>query len=105
MLGFAALFEAETKTSGHYPPWEFKENSQLRTLYEEVYFEELGEKVKVEAIHAGLECGIFASQMPELDCIAIGPQMYDVHTDGEKLSISSTETVFGLLCKLLAKCR
>ena len=105
MLGFAALFGANSKTSGHYPPWEFKENSVLRNLYKEVYLEELGENVKVEAIHAGLECGIFASQMPELDCIAIGPQMYDVHTDGERLSISSTKTVFDLLCKLLARCQ
>ncbi len=101
MLGLADALGFVAETSGHYPPWEYKENSVLRDLYRKVYFETFGQEVKVEAIHAGLECAVFASNIPELDCIAVGPQMYDVHTDGERLSISSTEAVFSLLKKLL----
>lgn len=105
MTGFAAMIGCEMETSSHYPPWEYKEDSVLRKLYQEVYFEEFKEEVKVEAIHAGLECGVFASNIPGLDCIAIGPQMFDVHTDGERLSISSTGALFSLLLKLLARCQ
>ena len=93
----------ETHTNGHYPPWEYKEDSQLREIYKEVYSEYFGKAPKVEAIHAGLECGVFADAIDEIDCISIGPALYDVHTVNEKLSISSTENVFNILLKILEK--
>ena len=93
------------RTFGHYPPWEFKENSSLQRLYKELYREQFGSEVKVEAIHAGLECGVFSAGIEGLDCIAIGPQLYDVHTVHERLSISSTEQLYGLLVKLLKASR
>ena len=60
---------------------------------------------KIEAIHAGLECGVFSSKIEGMDCIALGPQMFDVHTVNEKLSISSTARIFNLVVKMLEKCR
>ncbi len=93
----------ETDTNGHYPPWEYKENSQLRELYKEAYKDYFGKEPKVEAIHAGLECGVFADAIDGIDCISIGPALFDVHTVNEKLSISSTENVFNLLLKMLEK--
>ena len=92
-------------TSGHYPPWEFKENSKLQALYKEVYKKHCGFEPKVEAIHAGLECGIFTSAIKELDCIAMGPALYDVHTVNEKLSISSVEKIYNVLISLLENCK
>ncbi len=56
-----------------------------------------------EIIHAGLECGIFAGKMPELDIISYGPDMYDVHTYDERLSIRSAERVYDFTLKLLEK--
>ena len=93
----------EISTNGHYPPWEYKEASQLREIYKDVYTEYFGKKPKIEAIHAGLECGVFADAIEEIDCISIGPALYDVHTVNEKLSISSTENVFNILLKILEK--
>lgn len=93
----------ENCTNGHYPPWEYKEDSQLRELYKDVYTEFFGKAPKVEAIHAGLECGVFADAIDGIDCISIGPALYDVHTVNEKLSISSTENVFNILLKILEK--
>ncbi len=92
-------------TSGHYPPWEFKENSKLQALYKEVYKKHCGFEPKVEAIHAGLECGIFTSAIKELDCIAVGPALYDVHTVNEKLCISSVEKIYNVLISLLENCK
>ena len=65
----------------------------------------MGEEPKVEAIHAGLECGVFAAEIEDFDCISIGPFLYDVHTVNERLSISSTETVYKNLLKLLEELR
>ncbi len=103
LSAFFSLIDCTIKTYGHYPPWEFKEDSVLRQLYVKTYKEQFGTEPKVEAIHAGLECGLFSSNIKNLDCIAIGPQLYDVHTVNERLSISSTERIFNLLLKILEK--
>ena len=93
------------ETFGHYPPWEYKEDSVLRQVYLEVYGDVFGKVPSVEAIHAGLECGVFAREIKDFDCIAIGPSLFDVHTVNEKLSISSTEKMYNLLLKILEKLR
>ena len=66
-------------------------------LYEEMY----GKSPKVEAIHAGLECGILGSKISDLDCVSMGPDMRDIHTTEETLSISSTRRVWEYLVRLL----
>ena len=52
---------------------------------------------KVEAIHAGLECGLLCSKIKGLDAVSIGPDMKNVHTPDERLSISSSERVYEFL--------
>jgi dipeptidase D len=105
VTAFYKMVNAKVEVSGHYPPWEYRENSKLQKLYCDTYFNEFGTTVSVEAIHAGLECGIFSSKIKGLDCIAIGPTLYDVHTVNEKLSISSLTKFFALLLKVLEKIR
>lgn len=103
LKGFFSVLPCTIEASGHYPPWEFKENSELQKLYIDTYKEITGTTPSVEAIHAGLECGIFYSAIDGLDCISIGPDLFDVHTVNEKMSISSTEKIFNVLIALLAK--
>ena len=103
-----AFFEMqglEAVTFGHYPPWEFKSESPLRSLYVDIYKAETGEEPQIAAIHAGLECGVFASAIEDFDCIAIGPYLYDVHTTKEKVCISDTARVYKMLLKLLENLR
>ena len=88
---------------GHYPPWEYRADSKLRDLYIETYKAQFDKAPRVEALHAGLECGVFASAIDNFDCIAIGPTIYDVHTVNERLSITSAVKIYGTLVKLLAK--
>ncbi len=102
MIAFSKLFTADFKISGRYSPWEFKENSKLREVYKEAYRHEFSKDVKVSAIHAGLECAVFAKKISDLDCISIGPDMWGVHTVEETLSISSVERIFRTLCNSLA---
>lgn len=103
MVEFFKKYNFEIKTFGHYPPWEYREDSAMRDMYKELYCEVFGKKPRVEAIHAGLECGVFASQIEDFDCIAIGPNIFDAHTVNERLSIKSTQAVFDTIVKLLAK--
>lgn len=103
LMIFAESFGLESIISGRYEPWEYREESNLRDLYVECYEKAFGHKPKVEAIHAGLECSVFASKIEGIDCIAIGPDMTGVHTAQERLSVSSTAKIFGLLLNVLEK--
>lgn len=89
--------------SGDYPAWEYRKDSPLRDLMADTYEEMFGEKPLVQAIHAGLECGLFYEKMPGLDCVSFGPTMHDIHTTEETLSISSTERMWNYLIKVLEK--
>ena len=100
---FFSIFPCQITTSGHYPPWEFKPNSELRQLYCETYKEYFCRDIKIQAIHAGLECGVLSAKIKDLDCISIGPDIYNVHTTGEKLSISSVENIYNVILKVLQK--
>ncbi len=99
----ASYNDCNVEVSGHYPPWEYKDNSPLQKLYIDTYEQHFGKKPDVIAIHAGLECGVFASKISDFDCISIGPDMYGIHTVDEKLSISSTNSFFELLVDMLSK--
>ena len=75
--------------SGDYPAWEYRENSKLRDIMVSCYEKLYGEKPELIAIHAGLECGIFAGELPGLDCVSFGPNIENIHTTEEKLYIDS----------------
>lgn len=94
---------AEVEIITKYPAWEYKEVSPLREVAKEAYKEVSGKEFKLEAIHAGLECGIFVETIGDIDMLSIGPNMKGVHAPGEHLSISSTERVFDFLIKILEK--
>lgn len=92
-----------TNTYGEYPGWQYDPDSKLRALMLDVYKEMFHEEAKVEALHAGLECGIMISKIPGLDCVSFGPNMFDIHTTEERLSISSTERMWKYILALLSK--
>jgi dipeptidase D len=97
----AERFGGYTQTHGEYPGWAYNPNSKLRSDMVRIYKEMFGKDIKVEAIHAGLECGIMISKIPNLDCVSFGPDIFDIHTVDEKLSISSTQRTWNYLLKIL----
>lgn len=97
----ADMFEASYSQQGEYPAWEYKKESHLREVMVSVYEAMFQQTPKVEAIHAGLECGLFSQKLPGLDCVSIGPQMHDIHTSRERLEIASTERTWNFLLEVL----
>ena len=91
--------------SGEYPGWAYRPDSPLRELMTEVYREQYGREPKVEAIHAGLECGLLAGTLPGLDCVSIGPDLLEIHTPREKMSISSVQRVWMFVREILKRSR
>lgn len=99
----ADIFGAECQWSGVYPGWQFKEESPLRDRAVEKYKELFGIEPKVEAIHAGLECGYWAAKIQDADILSMGPTMFDVHSPREKVSKQSIKNVWELIKAILKK--
>lgn len=97
----AAFYEGSCTQTGDYPAWEYKKDSHLRDTMVRVYKEMFGKDAQVVAIHAGLECGILSEKLPGLDCVSIGPDMQDIHTSRERLSIASTARTWEFIKQIL----
>lgn len=89
--------------SGDYPAWEYKKDSRLRELMVEVFKQQYGREPEVQAIHAGLECGLFAGKLPGLDCISFGPDIFDIHTTSERLDIDSVRRTWRYVLEILRR--
>lgn len=95
-------FGGDVTTHGHYPAWEYRRDSRLRDTMVAVYTDLYGKPPVVEAIHAGLECGLLCEKLPGLDAVSFGPDMRDIHTSRERLSIPSVERTYRYLLSVLA---
>ena len=84
-----------------YPGWEYKEDSKLRPLAQEVYKKFEGKDFETIVIHAGLECGAIYEKYPNLDIISIGPNISGAHSPKEQVEIASVERVYDYLKELL----
>ena len=94
---------ASTEEHGAYPGWEFKPKSHRRDVMKQVYLEMYGREPVITVVHAGLECGLLAEKIKDLDCVSIGPNQKDIHTPEEELSISSVARVWEFLIKILGE--
>ncbi len=89
ILSVARLAGAEGETNGGYPSWKPNMDSQLLARCLEVYEKRFAKKPVVEAIHAGLECGIIGSKYDGMDMISFGPTIKSPHCPDEKIEIES----------------
>ncbi len=103
MVQTAARAGAAAQIRNPYPGWAYRKASPLRDTVAAVYEEMYGRRPVMEAIHAGVECGILAAKLPGLDCVSIGPDMSDVHTAEESLDIASVQRTWEFLCGILAR--
>lgn len=88
---------------GDYPAWEYNKTSKLRDIMSEIYKEQTGKDADIQAIHAGVECGLFAGKISNLDCVSFGPDIYDIHTTKERLSVSSVNRTWKYLLEILKR--
>jgi len=86
-----------------YPGWQFNRESVLLKHICSVYSELTGKEGKVDATHGGLECGLLIDKMPGLDVVSIGPELHDIHSFSERLSVESTEKLYKLVREVLKR--
>lgn len=99
----ADKYGCEFGSEGSYPAWEYNKNSLLRDKMIKVYERMYKKSPEVVAIHAGLECGLLSEKLSGLDAVSIGPDMADIHTPRERLSVASVERVYDYLINLLSE--
>jgi dipeptidase D len=97
------ILGGSVEVTGDYPAWEYRADSPLRELMVEVYREQYGKEPKIEAIHAGLECGLFAGKLPGLNCVSIGPDLTEIHTTRGRMHISSVRRVWEMTVEVLRR--
>lgn len=86
---------------GRYPGWADAPTSEIRDAYLRAYRDVTGTEATVNVIHAGLECGIIFSRVPDMDIISVGPTMHDIHSPNEALELSSTEIFWDTVVRLI----
>ena len=87
--------------SGAYPGWEPKVDSPILNTMRNIYMDLFGEKPKVVACHAGLECGILGKNYPTMDMISFGPTIKGAHSPDERVHIKSTQKFWKFLMATL----
>ena len=101
-----ALFQligAEVTFDDAYVGWAPNPESKVLEVAERSYEQLFGEKPHVEALHAGLECGLFLEKMPGLDMKSCGPTLKDIHSPSEKADIKSVGEFWKFLCDILRR--
>lgn len=92
---------ASVKQGDGYPAWQPNVKSNVLNLGKNIYKELFGSDPKIEAIHAGLECGLIGEKYPGMDMLSFGPNLKDVHSPDERVQISSVGKIWSLLKAIL----
>ncbi len=104
--GLRSAFElmgCEVEFSGSYPGWTPNSESDILDVLVSIYEKQNGDKPKVVACHAGLECGILGTNYPDMDMISFGPTIHGAHSPDERASISSSQKFWKFVLEILAK--
>jgi dipeptidase D len=97
----ASLSGAKVSEGTPYPGWKPDLQSKILALSKKAFKEMFKQEPKIEAIHAGLECGIIGEKFPGMDMISIGPTLKNPHSPEEQLHISTVDKFYKYLLKIL----
>lgn len=97
------LLSGYVTLTGDYPAWEYRQDSPLRDLMKDIFTEQYGREPVIQALHAGVECGLFAGKIPYLDCVSFGPDMKDIHTTNESMDVESVKRTWEYTLEILKR--
>lgn len=97
------LIGCDVAFSDSYVGWAPNKDSKVLAVAEQSFRDLFGKEPRVEALHAGLECGLFLEKMPNLDMISFGPTLKDIHSPNEKANIPSVQEFWKFLREILRR--
>lgn len=95
------LIDADVKLSGEYPGWKPNMDSPILKTCQDIYNKNFGKIPEINAIHAGLECGLLGGVYPNLDMISFGPTIRFPHSPDEKVKIDTVKKFWDFLVVIL----
>ncbi len=98
----ATLVGGTATHRNRYPGWDFAPVSRVREAYIDAFSALFEYQPRTLAIHAGLESGYIKKQLPDMDIISVGPDMKNIHSPDEQLSLPSVDRIWQVLLRLLA---
>jgi len=97
----ANLSGATVSEETPYPGWKPNLDSDLLKLSKKIFKDMYGKDPTVEAIHAGLECGIIGEKFPGMDMISIGPTIKYPHSPEEQVHVSTVDKFYDFTLKII----
>jgi len=104
MKSVAAAFElagAKIEHSGDYPGWKPNIHSEILEIMQTVFKTLYASEPKLQAVHAGLECGLLGRVYPHWDMISFGPTIRSPHSPDERVNIESVNEFWNYLVETL----
>lgn len=97
------LMGATLTYAGGYPGWQPNPNAPIIQIMSGLYEEMFKEKAHINAVHAGLECGILGTNYPDMQMISFGPNIFGAHSPDERVQVSSVQKFWGYLLETLKR--
>lgn len=97
------LMGAQLSYTGAYPGWQPRRDAPIVKLMSDLYIEMFHEEAHVNAVHAGLECGILGANYPSMQMISFGPNITGAHSPDECVQISSVQKFWSFLLEILKR--
>ena len=97
------MIGATPSFGGSYPGWAPKPEAPIVKLMSDLYKEMFKADAHVNAVHAGLECGILGTNYPDMQMISFGPNIRGAHSPDEKVQISSVQKYWPYLLETLKR--
>ena len=101
--GTFELMDATVTCNGSYPGWEPRPDAAIIQLMGNLYQEMFHSPAHVNAVHAGLECGILGTNYPHMQMISFGPNIFGAHSPDERVQISSVQKFWNYLLETLKR--
>jgi dipeptidase D len=101
MVAIGELLGVSVELANGYSGWKPNMDSPILKTMQEVYKNKFGVTPKINAIHAGLECGLFSQVYPNWDMISCGPTIRHPHSPDEKVNIESVGKFWDFIVETL----
>lgn len=95
--------DVRIRHSDGYPGWTPDPASPILKICTDTFRDLFHEEPLALAIHAGLECGLFATKYPGMDMVSYGPTMRGVHSPDERLRLDTVERCWQLTVEILKR--
>lgn len=100
---FGEKFGCPVRIGELLPAWQERPDSPLAKLAARVFQEQRGRKMRVAAIHAGLEVSFIVKKNPAIDVVSVGVTTFDIHSPRERLLLSTVAPQIRLLSEILRR--